>query len=400
MDGFARSTIAALVYAKQSDLDFHDLAAKLASAMLHTTDTKLQIHTDYEDFVVFDQPDLRICLAHANLTADFPEVAAAQGCSDSIIVSVGDLPNGPSRTDHAEICALLTRQIEAHHPADGEVVLESDVVFTEDTYDMLIEEIVAVLADEAGDVVETPVATVPEDVLILDHAILPEAIRTKRRAAATAKANARPPKSPKQFAPLADDWVPTDLIARYDREVTKREAARHEPRPAEARRRSPGPTLFPTPEPILAAGPTQTRPKTPRAVAAFGALRPQGPHQQPRPTHAPAAADMGGARAMAHGGLMIEASLDGLTIGTGKVAHSIFPSVEEAHAMPLVHRGAIHAVNVAMMAFSLPVGAFLVTLALLGRESLVMSSRATALTGAGMGVAQNDTVLSFLSGLI
>lgn len=72
----------------------------------------------------------------------------------------------------------------------------------------------------------------------------------------------------------------------------------------------------------------------------------------------------------------------------------------DPESQPIVHRAAVNALNAAMLVFALPVGAALLTLAVLGRESLGFSARTTALTGSYMGVSQSgvgEYLLTFLS---
>jgi hypothetical protein len=72
----------------------------------------------------------------------------------------------------------------------------------------------------------------------------------------------------------------------------------------------------------------------------------------------------------------------------------------DPEAQPIVHRAAVNSLNAAMLVFALPVGAALLTLAVLGRESLGFSARTTALTGSVMGLSQSgvgEYLLTFLS---
>ncbi|SMH55541.1 hypothetical protein [Maritimibacter sp. HL-12] len=72
----------------------------------------------------------------------------------------------------------------------------------------------------------------------------------------------------------------------------------------------------------------------------------------------------------------------------------------DPEAQPIVHRAAVNSLNAAMLVFALPVGAALLTLAVLGRESLGFSARTTAITGSVMGISQSgvgQTLLSYLS---
>ncbi|WP_281843060.1 hypothetical protein [Sinisalibacter aestuarii] len=366
-----------MFYAEQKELDFHDLASKLASAMLHASEGGLEIRTEYDDVIIFDQADVRIGLAYGRLASDFPEVLAAQGCDECFIVSVGERPDGIGRADHAEICARMAAQIESRYPADGEVVLESDAAFNETTFDDLLDETVAAFLETTEP--EAPVQPARAEIFGPDD-------EAEHAAPAHLKLVARdePPRQrgAEAFEPVPEDWVPSDLIARYDREQAQRGAPRAAMRYEPPRRR---PTAAANTPGAPARATAAARPRGERAAAAFSRLRPQ-------PTHAAAAADHMGAKTLARAGIHI----GGLEPETG----SIFPPIAAAHAAPLVHRGAINALNVAVMAFSLPMGAFLMTLALLGRESLVMSSRVTAATGAGIGVTQSDTALQILQSFI
>lgn len=72
----------------------------------------------------------------------------------------------------------------------------------------------------------------------------------------------------------------------------------------------------------------------------------------------------------------------------------------DPEAQPIVHRAAVNSLNAAMLVFALPVGAALLTLAVLGRESLGFSARTTALTGSVMGISNSgagEYLLAFLS---
>jgi|GEM_PF-689241 len=375
MDGFAKSTIAALLYAQPGQIAFPDLVADLAAALLRKAGGELDIHTAYEDFVIFDLEDTRICLAHSALATDYPGAARASRCHEGVIISVGEKPDGGRGRDHRAMCECLMHRVETRSPADGAVVAESNVAFTEEAFDSVLDDILNAYWDDLTETEAEPVPAPGPDHMserAVAASVLPEAVAEVLFAPAgiyAPEAATQPPfhalpaatlpRRAGRFGPSSPRDLAAGLAARFDREIAAQAAARSAPRPVAARHRSPGPTLFPT----TTYG--EPRPRPPRrgnrAFSAFGEVR-----RQPA-----RAAD-----------------------------HRVFPEPAVARAQPLVHRGAIHAVNVAMMAFSLPVGAFLLTLALLGRESLVMSSRATAITGAGIGISQGDPVglvLSFLS---
>lgn len=371
MDGFARSTIAALFFAQPDKIAFPDLVADLAGALLRNAGGELDIHTAYDDFVIFDLGDTRICLAHSALATDFPEVARASQCHEGVIISVGQKPHGGCSGDHRALCESLMLRVEDRCPADGAVVAESNVAFTEEAFDTVLDDILAAyLADHTG----AEPGHAPEPDLALEtsvaDSVLPEAVAEALFAPAAIylpaafagpTPRALPAPAPAARADRFGQMSPHDLTSglaeRFDREIDSRAAVRSAPHPVAVGQRPPGPILHPS----TRYG--EPRPRPPRrghqtALSAFGKLR----HQPVR-----------------------------------RSDNRMFPTPDEARAQPLVHRGAIHAVNVAMMAFSLPVGAFLLTLALLGRESLVVSSRTTALTGAGIGISQGDPVALVLS---
>lgn len=283
MDGIARSTIVALFFAHPDQVVFADLAADLAASLLQAAPGGLDIHTEYDDVVIFDLPDRRICLAHSDLASDFPQAARRYLSAAAVVVAVGDKPGAPGGRHHGELCRALAKRIEISAPAQGCVEAASDLAFNEDAFDAALEDILsAYWIDDA------PVSAQP---LAQGGHALPE-----------------PPAM--AFADAAPGLLAEQLAARFDREIAARDAAA-----------------------VIAAA---------RIAAA--------------PAGAP--------------------------------------------TEPLVHRSAIHALNAAMLAFALPVGAALLTLGVLGRESLAMSSRAMAITGAGIGLAQNETVSHALAWMV
>lgn len=270
MDGIARSTIAALFYAHPDRVVFADLAADLAASLLQAAPQGLDIHTQYDDFVIFDLADRRICLAHSDLASDFPQASRRFLSAAAVVVSVGDKPGAPAAPRHGELCRALAKRIEISAPADGCVEAESDLAFNEDAFDAALEDILSAY-------------------WIDDAPVSAQSLAEGGHAAPEPPATA--------FSDTAPGLLAGQLAARFDREIAARDAAA---RMAAAR----------------AGAPTQ----------------------------------------------------------------------------PLVHRSAIHAINAAVLVFALPVGAALFTLGVLGRESLAMSSRAMAITGAGIGLAQNETI--------
>ncbi|RYG91900.1 hypothetical protein EU803_05465 [Loktanella sp. IMCC34160] len=77
-----------------------------------------------------------------------------------------------------------------------------------------------------------------------------------------------------------------------------------------------------------------------------------------------------------------------------RVRTALYPTEDELPvprlAKPLVHRAAVNALNSAVIAFSLPLGAVVLTMSILGRESLSLSAGMMGLAGASVGVTHSD----------
>lgn len=382
----ATSTMTALFYANPDTLELHALASKLAAAMLQHNDGAIRIHTDYDDVVLFDLPGMRIGLAQADLTGDFPGVVAHQGCSSCVIVAASALP-GTSAGDAmapAEVCTRLAQRLEAKYPAEGEVVVETDVVFSEHSYDDLLEEIVTAFdgaavaeldpAPEGWSEAADPAfatETVPPAEDLLENVEVLKPARVIRQAQENAR-HARPD-------PLSPEPGAAELFARYDRELAQRSGEKPSAmlRP---RHHSPGPTVFPAADTPRTS--PHTKPTSARARAAFAPVH-------GATTHGAAAADAAGQRAMAQ-----------MAPGAERQSGQVYlPVLRRPQRGDLTHRAAINALNAAALVFALPVGAFLMTMAVLGRESLTTSARAMALSGAGIGVTHTDAALQTLHSL-
>ncbi|RME17453.1 MAG: hypothetical protein D6801_03370 [Alphaproteobacteria bacterium] len=161
--------------------------------------------------------------------------------------------------------------------------------------------------------------------------------------------------------------MPSEIIDRYDSEIARRAQARAEEAPDE-RHPAPGPTVFPGGEGKVSG--------TSAGAGRFAKLRPQ-------PTHPAQAADREGAAALRL-----------------RLFDDLIPEFDDVERAPLVHRSAVNALNVAVMAFSLPVGAVLLTMAVLGRESMTFSARLAAVTGVGIGASQSDAAIQAIQSLL
>lgn len=332
MDGFAASTIAALLYSRTPVPSVSELARALSETF---GIEPLPCRAGGDGCARFDLPDRRVGLIEAAM----PHATAPQGPAPrALLVIVGDLPQQPGfGGDHQGLCEALARRIEAGHPADGLVLAEVDGLSTAADIDRLLETVLVEYA--AGATPDAPIP--PEPVLLPPPA---PAARRKRRLGLLDLFQ------PQTLSPI--------LAARFDHEIARRSALHDAPKPTAPRPGAQEPSLTPPrPQPLR----QPARPaRSVRASAVFARLRGQ-----------PALDD-----------------------------DTLFPSPEAARARPLVHRSAIHALNLATLAFALPIGAFLMILALFGRESIAMSARMTAVTGAGIGIAQDPGVAQFVANLL
>ncbi len=343
MEAFAASTIATLCYKNLSGLEFTTLTSDLASALWAGQLGAVEIRTQYDDFMIFDLPTVRICLAHSDFAAEFSR--EANGFAGGLLVSVGSHENTPAGDrmfeNRAALIKALVNRIEAVRAPEEVILLERNEVFSEEGFDALIEDIWKLISHseteaETAELAEITAAPV-------DSVIEPAKIDAKEL----------------DFAGQSpDDFLPA-LEARFEIEHHRR--ARLIPQDG-----SDAPVL-----PVIERAP---RP----AVAALA---------KSTDLHA-----------------MQVAKQVYCDLEAQKLREALYPSkrpvVAAATANPLLHRAAIHAMNAFVLAFALPLGATMMTLAVLGRESWVMSARATAVTGAFAGIAQSETamhVLSFLN---
>ena len=352
MQGFATSTIAALCYANKTEFDFRAMASELGRTLWDNPRGPLNMHSQYDDFIIYDLPGLRICLAYTDLESENPDMALAAGCAQIVMISVGsapdwivdDLTGVGAPDDRIALREQLALYVERHARYSHQIVLERPDVVTEDLYDEIVEQVwLATLRRDARHLAaEQDAATARAAEAAADDAEVLDEIPGARRVS--------------RFGPVPGEGDLAGLDARAEAEWAAREAA-FEARAAE----------YDAPQPAR-AGPG-------------AAVRPV------RPTHPAMHADRRGQRPTM------------LPLRPPEPAIYLRPSVifdADPETQPLVHRAAVNALNASMVAFALPVGAALLTLSVLGRESLGLSSRTTAITGAFMGITQGDTVLHLL----
>jgi hypothetical protein len=358
MTADSKSTIVALCYTQKTNLDFQALTVEMAQALQKTVTDKMELQNNYDDVVIFNLPDGQIALAHSDLHMEFPRPWMNCGFAECLFISVSSTSDSSQQTMlFASLAVLLdgiVERIETQLPSNQRFRFERKEVFTEVIYDQLVEQICAT-TQAAGawprdrDRAFQPIPEITGSMKITPSAKLPKtAIAPK-----TDWARSRGSSVFVQYPP--DDTV-LEIAARFDAERHRREQA--------------------CSVNAKAGYKTEVR----------------------QPTHPAAAADAQGANALA------EASNTPCD-EAGRIRLALYPPNEEAsnelfentRAQTTLHRVAVHALNTSVMAFSLPVGAVLLTLSLAGRESMVISSRLTATTGSAIGVMQADYWHSALS---
>ncbi len=344
MEAFAASTIATLCYKNLSGHEFTSLTSDLASALWAGQLGAVDIRTQYDDFMIFDLPTVRICLAHSDFAAEFS--GDANSPSGGLLVSVGShegTPEGDQMFENrAALLKALVNRIETVRAPEEVILLERNEVFSEEGFDALIEDIWKMVSqsetNEALEIEATPVVNE------IETTVIDEAQPAEFADSVLVFAGQSP-----------DDFLPA-LEARFEVEHHRR--ARLIPQDG-----SDVPVL-----PVIERAPR------------------------------PAAAALANSTDLHAMQLAKQAFCD---LEARKLREALYPSqrlvADAATANPLLHRAAIHAMNAFVLAFALPLGATMMTLAVLGRESWVMSARATAVTGAFAGLAQSETAMNMLS---
>jgi hypothetical protein len=352
MNEHPTSTIAALCYAKKSDLDFRSLVDELGQALSDHEGISCTKMSKYEDFVVFDLTTVRICLAYADFGRDFPDLPEAQRYASAVVVSIGSSPESQERCPlflhRQDVCRGLVERIEAQHTSDRFLWLELHQVFDENVFDTVLEKIWPVLAEAAAEEEYEDVDIAPEPLV-----------------ATAAKAS-------RKRAPQVDpDSILPTLERRFDAELEARMVAGDEVQ-----------TNLPKPVP--------TRPRATHPAA--NADMPRRGREVPAPTEIdlPDFDSLSPFNEGAFHASVRSALYDPLEASTVKEAIAE-RSVQE--------RAAIYAVNASVVALSLPVGVAMMAYSALAKEDFNTSARALAVTGALIGIAQTSIgngVLSFL----
>jgi len=371
-----QSTVAALCYQNETELDFAVLAEELAQALRDNPRVDCRISTQYDDFVVFDLVGVRICIAHCHMSKESRAEARLTRYSHCLVVSVGSIPGqigeGALYDVRAEICRGLVERIEGRHPSDRYMMIELDKAFTEEVYDAVLENIWPLMDEDAE-------AAAPLDLsdalgTSADQSVLDDLAQVEADTA-TAQNAEHAHVFHSRHAPQGkpEDIFP-DLEKRFEEELAHREAT--------LLSRLDEDTFD---EEKVLRSVRKIRPTHP-AVHADRIIKPE---PMPEPTLAPL-------------------SVVGLAEGDHELAarlrYALYPPEDELpdqiHARPLAHRAAIYTINASLIAISLPVGAAMMTYCILGRESLNVAARAMALTGTAIGFSQLGFAHQLITALV
>ena len=426
MSSFATSTIAALCFVKKPDFEFPDLTRDLGEALKSNPLINCTASSSYQDLAVYDLTPMRICLAYCDVEADFPDAEARPPMEASLVISVG--LTGDYAKDEilckasGRLCQRLVDRVESRAPGDELIWLDVDEVFTEDVYDTVLEKVfdmardnmdelsgkVAEVQDPTGERAETlsaisnicgdlwpdqPLPSVPseatEKTRRLSEAMSPDDQLNELAARFDAEIAQREAQTEKSIA-LAD--AEAEAVARGDHPVVTdedmhnlfaEESKKNIVEMPKPRRKS---EWANTPRPrrnrlVLPTFDNRAQP----SVDVQGVPHPQMPQSRRQGPISPNTV----ARPVLHGR---DPSLSMFREAIYKDAPP-----EAANERSIPHRLAIYSISASVLAFSLPVGAAMMTYFMLGRESLNMAARTMAVTGTGIGFTNTEIGAQLIS---
>lgn len=354
MGVFPGSTIAVLCYARKTEFDFHGLATEMARA-LWDRQGGMRLEMPNPDLAICDLSDMRIGIARVDMARDFPGSLTAMHFPSCMLLSVGPgetVPDVPMAARFSRARGELVSRLQDIEAADRVLMFERAGSFDAEIHDAVVDDIRAHLDKvlkprraPVSDEIRPSPATAEEET---DAAVMPDADR----------ADERPEPNPVKATEPED--IIQGLASRVDAELNRLERARRafEDAEATADRRAQQTHGMRLVVPRLLPG------LPPSTLGLF---------------RMPGKAQTGAAAAAAD-----------------------YPDYDHMPAnvddRPLLHRAAVNALNVTVMAIALPVGAALLTMSVLGREDMLFSSRVTAVTGVGVGL-YNTGVAERLFGL-
>ena len=129
-------TIAQLVYADKQPLNFAKVVSDLHSILTRFRGNGLKFEWECEDIAFFDLPDARIALGWDN--------QPGKGYSACLTVSVGPLPvipPLPGTAGHEEMCSRLVERLQGRFPATAILWHQTEEHLTGDLIDRLVEDL-------------------------------------------------------------------------------------------------------------------------------------------------------------------------------------------------------------------------------------------------------------------
>ncbi|WP_102223533.1 hypothetical protein [Acidimangrovimonas sediminis] len=325
----ATSTSVSLLFAERPALNFAGYVSRIETALRGSFEDTMQLSWDHDDIVTIDVDGSRVMLGYWEAGI----AAAPDTCAAVLVLCVGPGPDWRAGTRLArfrkQLCQSVAAAILDQNPA--ELVLWKDFqgVATPEDFDDLV--------DNALETAQRP----------LEESPVPAALSAPTAVATPAPA----PDEPAVDARGQQRFGGLPVRRLMDRLVTE----------------------IPTTEPMRL-------PRLPEPLAeSADAPAAEGPKQ----IEIDARADFA---ALAANDLPDLPPAD--IAQADRIRRALYPeAAEEEDSKPiLAHRLSIYAVNTTLMLVALPVGAALMTYNVLGGEDAKLTARATALTGAAIGI--------------
>ncbi len=402
------STIAALCYKRQIDLDFSVLVSEFDNALIGNWCQRSEMPGGAGSFVTFTMGDILVCLAHSRRPqTDVAQVGAKY--NSSIVISVGsthdDPETGPLFDKRWELCGTLIGRVEELHRSDHDIWAEIDGVFTQD----ICEGFISALWEQSACAPKLGAGQwpylKPDQILPdLDRRLVDEFTRAGTPRPSESDDNIFRP-SPQSEPPRNDDYQMAPPVA--DAPMTATPVADTAPvnnaaASAVAEKRVIAPT-----HPALHADKPKRRERPKLELPSASTAETESTVQTGMivPTHPALHADRPRRRARPQPAVSgeISAFLDDNEFAPNNLhiyREALYPPEELLEQLqgskPLPQRLTIYTMNVTLIAISAPVGAAMMTYSVLGREDMSVMARAMALTGTAIGLAKAGLLTSLL----
>ncbi len=143
MDAFPGSTIAALCYTRETEIDFQRLATEMSTAVAGTLGgARLEMPT--ADFALCDTPGMRIGLARVALDHTFPGSLTGKHYPSCMVLSVGPgetIPEDPKEARYAGVRADLISRMQDIAAADRVLMFERAGAYDTDLHHAVVDDI-------------------------------------------------------------------------------------------------------------------------------------------------------------------------------------------------------------------------------------------------------------------